>query len=75
MPSQRLERSNNRLVGGVCAGIAEFLGWQAVSIRALFVLLSLPSFGGLVVVYLVLWWMMPPRSTASSFRIDDFRAQ
>ena len=75
MHTQRLQRSNDRIVGGVCAGIAEFLGWQPASIRALFALLTLLSAGGLVIVYLVLWWMMPVRVSENIFRLDDFRSQ
>jgi phage shock protein C len=75
MTPHRLERSDDRIVAGVCAGIAAFLGWRPISIRALFSVLALLSFGGLAIVYLVLWWMMPPRAKEGSFRLDDFRAQ
>ena len=69
---RRLSRSNDRIIAGVCAGIAEFLGWKPASIRALFVLGVVLSFGWFVVVYLLLWWMMPP---AGGFQLDNFRKQ
>ena len=70
--SRRLSRSNDRIIAGVCAGIAEFLGWKAASIRALFVLGVILSFGWFGVIYLLLWWMMPP---AAGFQLDNFGKQ
>jgi len=58
-----LQRSKNqRIIAGVCGGLAEWLGWDVTLVRALFVLVSLLSaaFPGLI-VYLVLWVLMPER--------------
>lgn len=56
----RLRRSRDRLIAGVCGGIAEWLGWDPTLVRVLYVLGSLASaaFPG-VLVYLVLWLVMP----------------
>jgi phage shock protein PspC (stress-responsive transcriptional regulator) len=43
----------------VCAGIAEFLGWQPVQIRAIFIACTVIWGAGLW-VYLILWIAMPP---------------
>jgi phage shock protein C len=58
-------------VGGVCAGVAEFLGWNVRLIRALAILTFV--FGGffpIVLVYGLLWYVMedvrgklPPRDS------------
>ena len=59
--SKRLTRSNkNKLLAGVCGGIAEFLGWGPTIVRILYVLLSILSaaFPG-ILVYLILWLVMP----------------
>lgn len=47
-------------MGGVCGGIAEFLGWDPTLTRVLFVLVSVLSaaFPG-IIVYIVLWLFMP----------------
>lgn len=75
MTKPRLARSTDRAIAGVCAGIAEFLGWYPVSIRTLFVLLTLLSAGSFVAAYVLLWWMMPDAEPDKpSFRLDDFRA-
>ena len=56
-----LRKSNDRLLAGVCGGIAEWLGWDPTVVRLLYVLLALLSaaFPG-ILVYLVLWVVMPP---------------
>jgi phage shock protein PspC (stress-responsive transcriptional regulator) len=52
--------TSNALIGGVCAGIAEFFGWSVTGTRVAYVLLSILSaaFPG-IVVYLVLWLVLP----------------
>ena len=68
----RLERSDDRKIGGVCAGIGEFLGWDPWAIRALFILLGIPFFWVMVPAYALLWWIMPPKR-GGRFQLDDFR--
>lgn len=51
---------NERMLGGVCGGMAEALGWPASRVRIIYVLLSVLSvaFPG-ILVYLVLWLLVP----------------
>lgn len=49
---------NNRVIAGVCAGLAERVGWKPRNMRLLFLvscLLPGPQF----LVYLALWLIMP----------------
>ena len=57
---RRLTRSRNTMIAGVCAGIAEYFGWDVTLFRVVFVLVSILSvaFPG-ILVYLVLWVVMP----------------
>lgn len=57
---RRLTRSNNRAIAGVCAGLAEWLGWDIALVRLLYLIFSIVSAGfpG-VFVYLILWVIMP----------------
>ena len=50
----------NRVIAGVCGGIAEWLGWNPTLVRILYVVCSIVSvaFPG-ILVYLVLWFVMP----------------
>ncbi|MVU78883.1 PspC domain-containing protein [Nocardia sp. ET3-3] len=64
MPTQtpkRLTRSStDNWIGGVCGGLAEYLGWNANLVRILFVascLLPGPQF----LLYIALWIIIPKR--------------
>lgn len=46
------------MLGGVCAGIADRYGWDRSTVRLLFVLSMLLP-GPQVLIYLVLWLLMP----------------
>ena len=56
-------RSNDRMIAGVCGGIADQLGWSATRVRIAYVIISILSaaFPG-TLVYLILWFLMPSRS-------------
>ena len=56
----RLRRSHDRVIAGVCGGLAQWFGWPANRVRILYVLVSVLSaaFPG-TIVYLVLWIAMP----------------
>jgi len=58
--SGKLLRSRNRILAGVCGGLADWLGWSPTMVRMLYVLISVISaaFPG-ILVYLVLWFVMP----------------
>jgi len=57
---RRLTRSRDKMIAGVCAGIAEYFGWETTLVRVVFVVVSILSvaFPG-ILVYLVLWIVMP----------------
>ncbi len=50
----------NRMIAGVCGGIAEWLGWSPAWVRLLYILVSILSaaFPG-IIVYIILWIVMP----------------
>lgn len=55
-----LQLSRNSMIGGVCGGIARWLGWDPTLVRLLYVLISILSaaFPG-ILVYILLWILMP----------------
>jgi phage shock protein PspC (stress-responsive transcriptional regulator) len=57
-PLRRSKR--HRLLGGVCGGFAEWLGWNVTLVRVLYVVGSIISVGfpG-TIVYIILWIVMP----------------
>jgi phage shock protein C len=60
MNKSRLTRSSNRVIAGVCGGLAEWLGWDIALVRLLYLLLSIFSAGfpG-VLAYIILWIILP----------------
>jgi phage shock protein PspC (stress-responsive transcriptional regulator) len=57
--NKRFHRSDsNRLLAGVCGGIAEFIGVDATIVRLAFVVLTVFGFSG-VFIYLLAWLIMP----------------
>lgn len=61
MAQKILTRSRkDRLIGGVCGGLAEWLGWDPTVVRVAYVLVSVCSaaFPG-ILFYLLLWVVMP----------------
>lgn len=60
MPLHR--SSQQRMIAGVCGGLAEWLGWDVTLVRLSYVLVSILSaaFPG-IIVYIILWAVMPVR--------------
>jgi phage shock protein C len=56
---RKLYRSNtNRMLAGVCGGLAEYFNLDATLIRVLFVLLAVLGGSGLV-LYVAMWIIVP----------------
>jgi phage shock protein C len=57
---KKLLRSSNRILAGVCGGIAEYLNIDPTVIRVLYLVLSMFTVGfpGLL-LYIILWIMIP----------------
>ncbi|TFG87280.1 MAG: PspC domain-containing protein [Chromatiales bacterium] len=63
----RLYRSSkDKMIAGVCGGIAEWLDWDPTVVRLTYIVLSLLSaaFPG-ILVYLILWLVTPPAEESS----------
>ena len=58
--NKKLTKSTNKMIGGVCAGIAEYLGWDVTLLRVIYAVLSIFSAGfpGLL-LYIILCIVMP----------------
>jgi len=51
------------MIAGVCAGLAEQFGISVTALRLAAVLFTVIGFGWGILVYVVLWVIMPYRST------------
>lgn len=62
--SKKLFRDpQNKMLGGVCAGVAAYFGIDVTWIRLLCVLLAFLSVSGVCIVYIVLWIVVPEART------------
>lgn len=65
MRSQRLTRSlTDRVLSGVCGGLGAYIGVNPWWVRVMFVALGLFTAGTGVLIYLALWYMLPPQTLA-----------
>jgi phage shock protein C len=69
--SNRLLRSNDAVLAGVCGGIAEHLGLEPFKVRVVYVVLTVftAGFPG-VVLYFCLWFLLPSASEFAGKRTD-----
>jgi phage shock protein C len=58
--NRKFKRSTNKILTGVCGGIAEWYRLDPMFVRLFFLLTAAASavVPG-VVIYLILWWVMP----------------
>lgn len=76
MRSRRLTRSLiDRVLGGVCGGLAAYIGIGPWWVRAVFVVLGLFTAGTGVLIYLALWLTLPAQSLADLDDLADRRAR
>ena len=67
---KRLYRNtDDQMIGGVCSGVAEFVNVDPTAVRLAFLLLLFVGGGGLL-VYLVMWAIMPVKPGVSDGAID-----
>ena len=73
--NKRLTRSRTDVIlGGVCSGLANYLGIDPVFVRIFFILVGV--FGGFaVLLYLILWVIMPLEGAPDETRAFSDRAQ
>ncbi|MCX6315921.1 MAG: PspC domain-containing protein [Bacteroidetes bacterium] len=53
--------TGDKLIGGVCSGIANYLGIDPAIIRILFAIISFGGFGLGFLAYIILWIVLPPK--------------
>lgn len=63
MKNKILYRSEkNAMLGGVCAGLADYFSIDVSIVRIIFVLLTLFVSGSGLIVYIILWIVLPVES-------------
>jgi phage shock protein PspC (stress-responsive transcriptional regulator) len=74
--SERLYRSNQeKIIGGVCGGLAEFFKIDPIIIRIFFVLWVILGEWGML-AYFALWLIIPPQQyEGANFQVNEFGAR
>ncbi len=61
------------MLGGVCGGLAAYLRIDPSVVRIIYAVLILGSFGTALLVYLILWIALPPKSMVTNIKKRLFR--
>ena len=73
MENKKLTRSNNRMLAGVCAGLADYFGWDVTVVRIIYSFATVfTAFSG-IIVYIILWIVMPEKKYRDGYedRMND----
>jgi phage shock protein C len=62
---QLRRREDDRMVAGVCAGLADYLRVDPTLIRVGFALLAVLTWGVALVAYVIAWAVMPPATAGA----------
>ncbi|MGZ8545734.1 MAG: PspC domain-containing protein, partial [Flavisolibacter sp.] len=54
--------ASDKLLGGVCAGLANYMNVDPAIVRLLFAIITLGGFGSGILIYIVLWILLPVRN-------------
>lgn len=69
--SKKLYRNlDDKIIGGVCSGIAKYLGISIISTRIIWVIFSL-FYGIGFFIYLILWIILPKGKTTETFKKEQ----
>jgi phage shock protein C len=81
MPERFYRDKRRAVIGGVCAGLAQYFDVRPIWVRLIFILLALAG-GAAVPAYIALWILLPERedidvSTARALRrnVNDVRSE
>lgn len=56
---------DSRLLGGVASGLAAYLNWDTALIRIIFVVLAFVTSGTFILIYLLMWLIIPKAETTA----------
>ncbi len=58
--TKKLTKSlSDKVLFGVCGGLAEYLGWDSTLVRVIFIVLTLAGVGSPILIYIILAIAMP----------------
>ena len=64
--NKRLFRDpDNKILGGVCSGLAAYLGWDVTLVRIIAILILIFGYGLIIPIYIVCWIIIPEARTVT----------
>ena len=63
-PKRLFRSTNDRIIGGVCAGFADYFHLDPTIMRLIYIALTLITGGICIIIYLLFWFLMPTKSEA-----------
>ena len=54
-----LTKSKDKKIAGVCAGIAEYFGWDVTAVRLVYLIAAILTGSALAWIYLILMFVLP----------------
>jgi phage shock protein PspC (stress-responsive transcriptional regulator) len=66
-----VRKRDNRIIAGVCAGLAEYVGMDVNLLRVIVALISLFTVGTGVLAYVIAWAVIPEEGSKTS-AAEDF---
>lgn len=70
---RKIHKGRQRLIGGVCSGLGDFFGVDPWVVRIVFIVLTVAPAGIGLLLYLVLWLLMPNEPRAEAGLTDAFK--
>jgi phage shock protein PspC (stress-responsive transcriptional regulator) len=70
MDRKLYRKENDKMIGGVASGLADYLNLDVTIVRIIFILLAIFGFSG-VLIYIILWIVLP--SKISPNPLTDYR--
>ena len=64
---------NDKVLGGVCGGLAHYLRIDPTIVRVLFAIITFGGFGAGVLLYIILWIVLPAKGMQSDIRRRLYR--
>ncbi|MDP3890979.1 PspC domain-containing protein [Nocardioides sp.] len=58
-PKRLVRPRSDRMIAGVCSGVADYLGVDVTLVRIVTVVATVLGFGSVVLVYLLAWLLVP----------------
>ena len=70
-PKKLYRSKKNRMIAGVCAGLAEYFNIDPTVVRLIYILLTIfTAIAPFVIIYLIMWIIIPNQTESINTDID-----